>query len=45
MIKRVTSKEKKDRKQVEVGTASAAGGRSAPIEYSAAGEPRIFVVP
>ena len=39
----VRSNEKRETKQVKIGSSSAAGGRSAPSEKSAAGEPRIFV--
>ena len=41
----VRSNEKKGTKQVKIGASSAAGGRSAPSELSAVGEPRIFVIP
>ena len=33
VINRVRSNEKKETKQAEIGAASAAGGRSAPIEW------------
>ena len=44
MINTVSCKEKKETKLVKIGASSAAGGRSAPSEQSAAGEPRFFVV-